>query len=384
MARSVVGAGLFMALIAGCGGKPTLVMEAAQLGVAPAASPRLTVNPPDGAAGVSPTEKVTAAVIGGQLTGVVLTGADGAPVAGQLSPDGERWTSSVPLKPATGYSLKAASRAPSGEETTTVARFRTLAPGQNVTGKITPDDAGPVRADQAVSVLFDKPIANRQAVERAFRVTANPAATGKTQWKSDRELVWRPTPGWAPGSRVTVSLDIYGKQLGGNLIGAADLRRNFSVIDDGRGLALRAANSSEAPSSSADRERSGAATPPEATTFGAPNPAAAPSGAAKLPAGASPRPTAGQPTGPTAGQPTGPTAGQPAGQPTRPTTGQPTRPTAGQANTPGSSRAATPSTTPKPGTSGAARSSTAPNAASKPPAARSTSGSSATGTTPSR
>lgn len=347
-ARYVVGAGLLMALIAGCGGKPTLVMEAAQLGVAPAAQPRLTVNPPDGAAGVSPTEKVTAAVIGGQLTGVQLSGVDGAPVAGQLSPDGERWTSNLPLKPATAYTLKAASRAPSGEETTTVARFRTLAPGQNVTGKITPDDAGPVPANQSVSVLFDKPIANRQAVERAFRVTANPAATGKTQWKSDRELVWRPTPGWAPGSKVTVSLDIYGKQLGGNLIGAADLRRNFSVIDDGRGLALRAANSSEAPSSSANREGSGAAAAPHATTFGAPNSAAAPSAAAKPPA----KPSAGSTT-------------------------RPTTPTAGQPNTPGSPRAVTPSTTPKPG---AARSSAAPKPApkpvAKPPATRSSSGSS--------
>lgn len=278
-ARYVVGVGLLVALLGGCGkgSSESDVLDAAQLGVAPAAQPRLTVNPPDGTAGVSPTEKVTAAVSGGQLTQVQLTGADGVPLPGSLSPDGERWTSISPLKPATAYTLRAGSRAPSGEEATTVARFRTLAPGQDVTGKITPDSAGPVPVNQIVSVLFDKPIANREAVERAFRVTSNPAATGTPQWRSDRELLWQPTPGWAPGSQVTVSLDIYGKQLGGGLVGAADLRRSFAVIDDNRSLALRSNGSSSASSKPSVRPPA----PPARPRALAPSAAARPSTAAR-------------------------------------------------------------------------------------------------------
>ncbi|MDP9144863.1 MAG: Ig-like domain-containing protein, partial [Actinomycetota bacterium] len=229
---------------------------------------------------------------------------------------------SLPLKPATAYTLKAASRAPSGEETTTVARFRTLAPGQNVSGRMTPDDDGPVPVNQVVSVVFDKPIADRPAVERAFRVTANPAATGKTQWKSDRELVWRPTPAWAPGSQVTVSLDIYGKQLGGNLVGAADLRRSFSVIDDDRGLALRAARSS-VPSSSGGSSSSGSSP--------APNPGSAPARPDKLPA-------------------------KPLAEPS-------TTPTTSAARPRTTTRSATPSTAPKPG---ATQPSAGPPTTSKP------------------
>jgi hypothetical protein len=238
----------------GQGASDSDVLDAAQLGVAPAAQPRLTVNPPDGAAGVSPAEKVTAAVIGGQLTQVQLTAADGTPLPGALSPDGERWSSVNPLKPATAYTLRAGSRAPSGEETTTTTRFRTLVPGQDVTGKITPENGGPVAVNQIVSVLFDKPIANRAAVEKSLRVTSNPAVTGNVQWRSDRELLWQPAPGWSPGSQVTVCLDIYGKQLGSGLVGASDLRTTFAVVDDGDGdgLALRS-QSSGASSSSAPR-----------------------------------------------------------------------------------------------------------------------------------
>ncbi|MDQ2709130.1 MAG: Ig-like domain-containing protein [Actinomycetota bacterium] len=253
--RYIVGLGLLVGLLGGCaqgGATDGAVRDAAQLGTASAAQPRLTVNPPDGAVGVSPAERVTAAVIGGQLTQVQLTAADGSALVGVLSPDGERWSSSIPLKPNTSYVLNAGSRSPSGEESSTTARFRTLAPGQEITGKITPDDSAPVPVTQSVSVLFDKPIANRVVVERAFRVTSNPAATGATEWRSDRELLWRPAPGWSPGSQVTVSLDIYGKQLGGGLVGAADLRTTFAVVGED-GLALRAPSSSSSVPSSTVR-----------------------------------------------------------------------------------------------------------------------------------
>lgn len=357
-ARYLVGAGMLTALLTGCGGRSTVVLDAAQLGVAPTPGPRLTLNPPDGAAGVSPTEKVTAAVIGGQLTGVLLAGPDGKPVAGQLSPDGERWSSNLPLKAGTAYTLKAGSRAPSGEETSTVARFRTLAPGQDVTGRITPDDAGPVPVDQVVSVVFEKPIVNREAVERALRVSANPAASGKTQWKSDRELIWRPASEWAPGSQVTVSLDIYGKQLGGNLVGAADLRRSFRVVGEARDLALRAANSSAAPSAGNAPSGSG------------PSAGAAPSrrsdpagGAGRAPSGAT---TFGVPGSGPAASTRG--SGGSSAVPARPST-QPPAPSA-------RSRTVAPSATPEPGTR--------PSSAPKPSTSRSSSGSSSSSAVPAR
>lgn len=239
-----------MLVIAGCAdqGATDSLDLAAQRNVAAVDQPRITVSPADGAAGVSPIERVTASVMDGQLTQVVLTTAQGVPLAGTLSPDGERWASSQPLKPNTSYVLKAASRAVTGQENHTTTRFSTLAPGQQVGGKITPDASAPVGTDAVVSVVFDKPIKDRSVVERSLRVSANPVTTGSVAWRSDRELLWRPAGRWAPGSLVTVSVDMFGKELGGGLVGASDLRTTFAVAGNGPGLALRAQTTTVTPS----------------------------------------------------------------------------------------------------------------------------------------
>jgi len=248
--RNAVGAGLLTLVIAGCAdqGAPDSLDLAAQRNVATVDQPRITVSPADGSAGVSPIERVTASVMDGQLTQVVLTTAQGVPLAGTLSPDGERWASSQPLKPNTSYVLKAASRAVTGQENHTTTRFSTLAPGQQVGGKITPDASAPVGTDAVVSVVFDKPIVDRSIVERSLRVSANPATNGTPAWRSDRELLWRPAGKWAPGSLVTVSVDMFGKELGGGLVGASDLRSTFAVAGNGPGLALRAQTTAVTPS----------------------------------------------------------------------------------------------------------------------------------------
>lgn len=225
------------------------VQDVAQRVAAEPSDSRLTINPPDGATGVSPTETVTAAVAGGRFTEVALATASGASLAGVVSPDGERWASTTPLEPSTSYVLNATSRSVSGHETKATSRFSTLAPGQQVTGKITPKDNETVPADRPVSVLFDKPIGDRAVVEHALQVSANPPVSGTTEWRSDRELVWRPTPSWPPGGHVMVALSIFGKPLGNGLVGASDLRSVFAA-SQADGTPPSAPSSSTAPASS--------------------------------------------------------------------------------------------------------------------------------------
>jgi hypothetical protein len=82
-----------------------------------------------------------------------------------------------------------------------------------------------------VSVLFDKPIVDRAAVEKALVVNATPPVQGTTNWRSDREVVWQPNGLWQPGSQVTATLDFFGKQVGPGLFGGGDLRSSFRVGD---------------------------------------------------------------------------------------------------------------------------------------------------------
>ncbi len=282
--RLTVVYGALAALLCGCSASPTEVVDVAQLGSPQSAPSRLTVNPQDGASGVSPSEQVTASVAGGQLTQVALATADGVPLAGALSPDGERWASVQPLRSDTSYVLNATARSTSGQETTTTSRFSTLAPTQRVAGTITPDGEAPVGADDPVTIRFDKAIGDRAAVERALRVTANPAANGVSEWRSDRELVWRPTPAWPPGSQVTVTVDMFGKQLGNGLVGGSDLRSTFTVRDYDGGLQQASASGSAASSSAPRSSRSSAPSSSASRSAGGP--------AALSGAGRSSRPTA--------------------------------------------------------------------------------------------
>jgi hypothetical protein len=200
-------------------------------GMADAFHPNLTVSPQNGAAGVSPTELVTAVVASGQLTSADLRSQDGGKLDGALSPDGARWTSTAPLKPNTSYVLTTVVRGTTGQESNTTTKFTTLSPGQQVGGKMTPADGGTVNPASPVSVLFDKPIVDRAAVEKALVVTSTPPIQGATHWRSDREVVWQPSGLWQPGSQATATLDFFGKQVGPGLFGGGDLRSSFKVGD---------------------------------------------------------------------------------------------------------------------------------------------------------
>jgi Big-like domain-containing protein len=258
---------LSLAACAGCDPAGGEVRDVAQQrmaqGMADAFQPSVTVNPPDGAAGVSPTERVTAVATSGLLTQVELRTSGGGKVDGALSPDGERWTSTESLRPETSYVLTAAVRAASGKETSSTSKFSTLAPGQQVTGKITPDDGSTLAAGRAVSVVFDKPIGDHAAAERALRVISDPPVTGTTTWRGDRELVWRPDSPWPAGGRVTAEMAIFGKELGPGLFGARDLRAAFRTVGAGQ----------ERTDSNAVRNTAGrAATPPPQPRAVAPTP----------------------------------------------------------------------------------------------------------------
>jgi hypothetical protein len=211
--------------------KDVAAQQALAQGMADAFHPNLTVNPADGTAGVSPTELVTAVVASGQLTQADLRSQDGGELAGALSPDGARWTSTAPLKPNTSYVLTTVVRSTAGQDNTTTTKFATLSPGQQVGGKITPADGGTANPASPVSVLFDKPIVDRAAVEKALVVTSTPPIQGTTNWRSDREVVWQPSGLWQPGSQVTATLDFFGKQVGPGLFGGGDLRSSFHVGD---------------------------------------------------------------------------------------------------------------------------------------------------------
>ena len=192
--------------------------------------PQVTSNVANGAVGVSVNEPVTAAVKNGKLSTVTMTNPEGVPVAGAMSPDGQSWQSAEPLGYDRQYRLQVEANGLTGSVTTN-STFTTSAPDNLTKPYLMVGDNEVVGVGQPVGVKFDEPIPDRIAAQNAITVTTDPPVEGAFYWISPSEVRWRPADYWAPGTRIDVAVDVYGKDLGAGLFGANDAHSTYSIGD---------------------------------------------------------------------------------------------------------------------------------------------------------
>lgn len=226
-AMAAVGCAAMLGLVAACGS------GAGSQGSAAAPEPpsaEVQFDVPDGATGVSVTDPVTLSVDQGTLTDVTMTNPQGEPVGGELAPDGLSWTSSEPLGYASTYTVTAQARGESGPVTET-EQFTTFEPSNQTMAYMLPYGGMEVGVGQPAVIKFDEPIPDRQAAQDAITITTDPHVDGAFYWMSDKEVHWRPEDYWQPGTEVRVSVDTYGKDLGGGLYGQEDVDATFTIGD---------------------------------------------------------------------------------------------------------------------------------------------------------
>jgi lipoprotein-anchoring transpeptidase ErfK/SrfK len=78
-------------------------------------------------------------------------------------------------------------------------------------------------------VHFDEQITDKAAAERALQVTTVPAVTGVWDWIDSQNVHYRPQSYWPAGTKVTVSANVYGKNLGNGLYGQQDVSASFTI-----------------------------------------------------------------------------------------------------------------------------------------------------------
>jgi lipoprotein-anchoring transpeptidase ErfK/SrfK len=191
----------------------------------------ITTDPPDRAVGVSPLAPITVTVVKGKLGQVTLTNPQGAPVIGQLEPDGTTWKTTEPLGYGKAYTINANAIGDDNRPVTITSSFRTVAPRTLTYPSINPIDGQTVGVGQPLAVYFDEPIANKQEAEKSITVTTSPHVEGAFYWFSNKEVHWRPQQFWAPGTHVTVDIHIYGKDLGNGVYGQQDRTSHFTIGD---------------------------------------------------------------------------------------------------------------------------------------------------------
>jgi lipoprotein-anchoring transpeptidase ErfK/SrfK len=193
--------------------------------------PKLTSSVTDGAVGVRVESPVTVTAGDGVLGAVTMVNEEGAPVAGQLSPDGLTWSTAEPLGYNKQYTITAEARGLGGA-TSRQMTFETHSPENLTMPYVLPNDGEVVGIGQPVAIRFDENIPNRLAAQRAITVKANPPVEGAFYWLNDREVRWRPANYWRPGTTVDVAVNTYGVDLGDGLFGQENVTTRFTIGDE--------------------------------------------------------------------------------------------------------------------------------------------------------
>ncbi|WP_458686713.1 L,D-transpeptidase [Nocardia tengchongensis] len=191
--------------------------------------PKLISPVKDGDKGVAPGE-LNLKVEDGKLTAVVLSNPDGKPVLGEIAVDGRSWKLAEQLAFGRTYKLSVEAIGLGGATSSTMS-FTTISPNNRTHPYLLPAENEVVGIGQPVAVQFDENIPDRKAAQDAIKITTTPAVEGAFYWVNNREVRWRPQDFWAPGTRVDIAVNSYGKDLGGGLVGDSDIHSGFTVGD---------------------------------------------------------------------------------------------------------------------------------------------------------
>ncbi|MEU6981307.1 MULTISPECIES: Ig-like domain-containing protein [unclassified Streptomyces] len=213
---------------AGTGGKQEIAASAAVV----------TIAPKDGADSVATSGALKVTADQGKLTTVTVADTKGTAVEGKLSADGASWEPLGHLSAGTQYKVHAVAKDTEGRESAKDTTFSTLVPKNTFLGHYTPEDGATVGVGMPVSINFTRGITDPEAVERAIKVTAEPAVEIEGHWFGNDRLDFRPEEYWAAGTKVTVKLNldgvegrpgVYGKQK--KTVTFTIGRRQVSTVD---------------------------------------------------------------------------------------------------------------------------------------------------------
>jgi len=221
-----------------------------------AADPALIViNPASNTTAADPASPLQVSVAHGKLTAVTAQISGGGAVAGALDAAATSWTSSAPLGTNHTFGVTVTAIGDDGKTQTATSNFSTLKPASTFIGTYFPDAGDTVGVGQPVSIRFNKPIADKAAVEKQLTVEANPPVTGSWYWYDSQRVDYRPEHYWASGTKVTLHMRLdgvksgtsYGTQtrdatftVGRSVVANADMNtKRMSVTVDGKTTVLK-------------------------------------------------------------------------------------------------------------------------------------------------
>ncbi|MTD17229.1 L,D-transpeptidase family protein [Nakamurella sp. YIM 132087] len=159
---------------------------------------------------------------------------EGGSVIGKLSADKKSWTTAEVLGYGRTYTLSGTAKN-AGGSTALKGSWKTAAPDGIVSVNISPREDRVVGIAAPILVSIGTDITDQTAranIEKAITVTTSPKTEGSFAWIQHDDgwgLDWRPKNYWKAGTKVTVTADMYGVDMGNGLWGEEDKVATFSI-----------------------------------------------------------------------------------------------------------------------------------------------------------
>ncbi|MEU7431980.1 Ig-like domain-containing protein [Streptomyces sioyaensis] len=189
----------------------------------------VTIAPKDGADGVATSGALKVTARKGKLKSVKVKDAKGNEVDGKIAGNGALWQPSGHLGASTEYKVDAIAVDGQGREAAEHSSFTTLVPKNTFIGQYSPEDGQQVGVGMPVSLHFTRGITDPKAVEDAIKVSAKPSVPVEGHWFGNDRLDFRPEKYWAPGTKVTLKLDLNGVEGRPGVYGTQAKEVSFTV-----------------------------------------------------------------------------------------------------------------------------------------------------------
>jgi lipoprotein-anchoring transpeptidase ErfK/SrfK len=227
---AIIAAGALV-FLAGCQGHDSGGSQASAAKAAPA---QVSLTVADGATDVSPVEPLAIAVSGGKLRAVKVVDGDGTAVDGTVTPDAQQegssvWTPQDKLAYGAKYTLTATAKNTADDEAKASATFTTVAPKSVSTPSIGPLNGTTVGVGMPIRVYFDRPVADKAAVESHLKVTSSTPTDGAWNWMNDSEVHFRPSQYWPANTHITLDANLYGVNFGEGIWGEKNRSVSFDI-----------------------------------------------------------------------------------------------------------------------------------------------------------
>ncbi len=194
--------------------------------------PTIAVSPANATAGVGLDVPIVVTASTGHLDTVSLSEVGSStPFSGVLSPDGLTWRMSQALDEGAHYTVVATATSSAGSTTSTTSSFSTLtASGRLLTG-MTPLNGETVGVGETIDLHFNTniPTGQRAALLERIQVTSTPAVLGAWHWLAANEVHFRTQTYWPAGTKVTVTANLKGFDVGNGLWGLGDWTSSFTI-----------------------------------------------------------------------------------------------------------------------------------------------------------